>query len=157
MMSPAVAFKDNAAEMMTEPTYMVALSPIAAREAGPDIATTGGKSLTGAFMGASEISAASQPAMAANIPAPLAANPAAQIVMNAESAGASLQAEMTGVRYQPPQSDLSVAAEGVYKPAAELATRMLDFFRDTSLDNKPDVIEPTASNPAPPQQHFTLG
>ncbi len=155
MMSPAVAFKDNAAEM-TEPTYMVALSPIAAREAGPDIATTGGKSLTGAFMSASEVSAASQPAMAANISAPPAPTNTTQIVMNAESTGASLREPMEGVRYQPPQSDLSVAAEGVYKPAAELATRMLDFFRDTSLDDKPE-IEPPASNPAPPQQHFTLG
>lgn len=154
MMSPAVAFKDNAAEMMTEPTYMVALSPIAAREAGPDIATTGGKSLTGAFMGASEISAASQPVMAANVAPDW--QRAAQIVMNAESAGASLREPVQGVQYQPPQSDLSVAAEGVYKPAAELATRMLDFFRDTSLDDKPE-IEPPASNPAPPQQHFTLG
>lgn len=153
MMSPAVAFKDNAAEM-TGQTYMVALSPTAARDAGADIAMTGGKSLTGAFMNASEISAASQPTMAANV-APPSVSPA-QVVMNAESAGAALREPMQGVQYQPPQSDLSVAAEGVYKPAAELVTRMFDFFRDTSLDNKPEIEAP-ANNPAPPQQHFTLG
>lgn len=152
MMSPAVAFKDNAAEM-TGPTYMVALSPTAARDAGADIAMTGGKSLTGAFMNASEIPAASQPAMAANIPAPPAANPA-QIVMNAESTSASLREPVQGIQYQPPVSDLSAAAGAVWNNTAELGARILDFFADKTPEPE---IEPPANNPAPPQQHFTLG